>query len=695
MTSALIVRRPPQLLRLPSTLLQRTRDSLEVMLDRIAIRIPPPARVSTLQWLTENFHLPETGADLPGAYNPDYVPYLWGVFAALDDPLARLVVMQKAAQIGWTFGLIGWLGKRIHVEPSAIIALFPKDGTAREFSDEKLVPAIKASPVLAALVDVTTSRKDGNRALFKRFPGGFLKLAGSHSVSNVKSTPAPIVIVEEPDDTKENVKEQGDSLRLVRERLKRFRAGKMVLGGTPSVAGLSRVEEYMSISTQRVLPIECHGCGDSHVLDWENVSWLSDEEANHPVFGTALTDTAIYACPHCGEAWDDYTRQQNILETVRKARESGDPYCGWVTTTEVSGGVEGFKELNELYVCLPGTRLADVARDFLEAEHQAAQGDENARIVFVNSKLGRPYEYQGDQDTADTLRERALDYAEMVCPRDGLIVTVGIDVQHDRLAVIIRAWGRGEESWLLYWGELPASQTCVDKNDPVWAALDKLLFSPVKHDAGGAVMVSAISIDCSDGGTSDAVYEWVRTRNRKHPRMLIMAVKGSSAQQDPEIFTHPRQKSVDHRRPDKQTKADRRGVRVFLVGTNKAKDWLASHMKLGGTGPGRWHFYQGVRTDYFEQITAEVKAPHRSIRNRKIWQLRSGRRNEGTDCEVYALHAARGVRVHLKKPAEWDALAAQIQQSDLFAEAVAPALPAVRRAAGKSGNLIGYEGSWL
>ena len=123
----------------------------------------------------------------------------------------------------------------------------------------------------------------------------------------------------------------------------------------------------MNLSSQRVLPIVCHGCGDSHVLDWLNVSWLNSEDGTHPVFGKALPETATYACPHCGEAWDDYQRQSNVLDTVRKARDSGDQYCGWVPTADISGGVEGFKELNELYVCLPGTRLADVVRDYLEA----------------------------------------------------------------------------------------------------------------------------------------------------------------------------------------------------------------------------------------------------------------------------------------------------------------------------------------
>lgn len=635
----------------------------------------PPKKVPTREWLAKYFQLPAAGADHPGPYDPDYVPALWGIFHALDNPADKVVVLMKAAQVGWTYGLVGHIGKRIHTDPSPIIILFPKDGSARDFGDEKFKPAVEATPVLAERIDVSGSRKTGQRANYKVFPGGFLKLVGSNSVSNVKSTPAPLVIVEEPDDTNESVADQGDSIRLVRERLKRYRTGKLVLGGTPSVKGISRVEEHIELSDKRVLPIRCHECGESHVLDWDNVTWLSREDGReHTVYGSALPETALYACPHCGTPWDDWRRQENVRQTVRAAYESGDPYCGWERTTEYTG-VTGFQELNELYVCIPGTRLADVVRDHLQAEHDARLGDESGRIVFTNSKLGRPYEYRDENATEDELRAVARDYPELVSPMGGLIVTAGIDVQHNRLAVILRAWGRNEESWLLYWGELPASHSCVDKNDPVWNALDKLLFAAIKHESGRNLFVDAITIDSGDGQTNDAVYHWVRTRSASHSTALIMAGKGSSLQQDPEIFVPPRQK-VDHHRPDRRTKADRHGVQVYIVGTNKAKDWIAGQAKIEVQGRGRWHHYRDVRADYYSHLTAEVKAPHKSIRFRRVWQLKSGRSNEGLDCEGYSLHAARGKRVHLLTARQWDDIEQRLLQADLFEIATDPLAPA-------------------
>lgn len=633
------------------------------MMERVATKWRLPRKVPTLQWLRENYRLPDEGAALPGPYNPDYVPYFWGIFAALDDEATPLVVMQKAAQIGWTFGLIGWIAKRVDISPSPIIMLFPKDGSAREFSDEKLTPAIKATPLLTDKIDVSTSRKSGNRSLFKNFPGGFIKLVGSNSISNVKSTPAPLVIVEEPDDTSDNIKSQGDAIRLVKERLKRYRNGKLVLGGTPSVKGLSRVEEHIDLSDQRVLPIACHDCGEKHVLDWQNVTWLTrDTGVAHPVYGMADPDTASYACPHCGSIWDDWERQQNIINTVKQAAEDGDPMYGWVPTVETSGIVAGFKELNELYVCIPGTSLSDVVRDYLEAVYDSERGDQTGLVVFQNSKLGRPYEYQSNAPETDELEERAWDYEELTVPAGGLILTAGIDVQHDRLAVIIRAWGRGEESWLVYWGELYAKNTTIDPKDPVWKELDALLFTPRQHEKGFGLIVSSVSMDASDGQTSDAVYSYVRPRQRRG----VMAIKGASQNQiDKEIFSRP--KDIDHKT---KTKASKHGLKVYIVGTHKAKDLLIGdhgRITLTGSGPGRMHWYRDVRADYYEQLTSEVKAPHRSMRGKFIWQEKSGVRNEGLDCEVYALHAARAIKVHLRMDDWWDELEKRLSQQDLFA----------------------------
>lgn len=640
--------------------------NLQNVSELIASNLEPQPPEPIADWAQTHFRLPAEGADKPGPYDLQYAPYLFGIFAAFDDPNVGEIYTMKAAQVGWTFGLVALLGKKIDTEPCAMVVMFPKEDAAREFNDEKFEPSIRSTPRLSRLIDVSKTRSKDNRALFKKFPSGFLKLVGSKSISSVKSTPAKLVIVEEPDDATSNLKDQGNSIALLWERTKRIRNSKRVLGGTPSVKGLSKVEEHILKSDQRVLPIHCHDCGDAHVLDWENVSWLQSDHTEHEIYGFSLPDTAVYVCPHCGSGWDDYQRKKNIRDTVNQAIEAGDPKCGWVATAEFHGAA-GFKELSELYSCLPGAGVVDLVRDYLAAEYKAGAGDETDKVVFVNSKLGRPYEYEDDNANAEQLKEKALEYEELVVPKAGLILTVGVDIQHDRLAIIIRAHGRGEESWLVLWKEISASVGCSDKSDPVWSELESIVYGAIKHETGSDIYASAVSIDTSDGNTNDAAYHFVRRMSKKYPRVLTMAIKGSSAQTDPEIFVTPKAKGVDHVNPKKQSKADKHGLKVFIVGTNKAKDLIASRLKLDGIGSGRFHYYKDVRLDYYDQMTGEVKAPHRSIKGRKVWQQKAGRAIEAWDCEVYALHASRARRIHLMTPRQWDALEEKLNQNDLFA----------------------------
>jgi len=631
-----------------------------------ALQFNPPKDQPTAEYIENEFYLPAEAGVLHGLYEFYYTPYFLGVAAALDDPEVKEVDLMKAAQIGWTFFLLAFIFKRITGRPMPIMVLFAKEGDGKSFHDEKLVPAIRANEAVARLVDVETAKKSGNRWNHKGFPGGFLKLVASNSPGNVKSTSSVgLAVVEEPDDTSDDVKGQGDAIGLLEERVKRYPGSKTVVGGTPSLKGLSKTEQRLKQTDQRVLPIVCHECGESHVLDFEHITYLTGSpeagDIPHEVYGYAKPETAKYACPHCAGMWDDHQRKENIRRTVYEAVERGDPMCGWVATAPFYGKA-GFMELSELYACLPGTTMADLVRERLAAEKLADAGDPKQLIKFVNQKQGRAYEYRTDLPEADKLRERCEDYRELVIPAGGLMLFLTVDVQHDRIALILRAWGRGEESWLVLWTEIAAQSGTSDKTDAVWAELDRILFGTYAHAKGYRLRVSAASIDSSDGQTNDAVYNYVRTRKKRFAKLL--AIKGST-NVDAEILTAPRKIDLN----TQSTKASRYGLQVYQVGVTKAKDLLFERLKVTGHGPGRMHFYKGVRADYFDQLLAEVKAPSRKHGGKKVYQKKAGAANEALDCEGYQIHLARYMRLHLKSPSDWDDIEAGLMQVDLLAEA--------------------------
>lgn len=585
---------------------------------------------------------------LPGPYNPDITPWVAGMHEALDDPKVVKVVARKSAQVAWTDGvLLNYIAKRIAVDPCAMIVMFAKELAAKEFNDEKFSPMVEVTPALSKIIRMDSRRNSDNKQLFKAFPGGYLKLVTSQSPSSVKSTPAPVVAVEEPDDCNANIKGQGDTIKLLEERTKTFPVRKIIFGGTPTIEGLSRVDAAYKASDKRQFFVPCPHCGELQTLKWEQVRWEENPDLSHEVYGTADPETAVYVCEHCGSVWTEHQRH----EAVKKGK--------WIATAPFDG-VAGFA-INELYSPFPASRLPEIVKKYLEADHKLNEGDDSLMRSFLNNQLGIPYVYRSGLPEADELEKRAEDYEEFTVPNGGLILTAGVDVQHDRLAVIIRAWGRDEESWLVFWGEI-FGDTMV-KESGAWIDLDALLKRRFKHACGAELGITAVSIDSSDGQTSDAVYSFVRARRS----LNFMAIKGSSSDKA-EIYSTPRQ-SIDE---GKKNKAARYGVRPYIVGVDRAKDlWLGvdengGRIRLKGRGPGRVHWYKTVRHDYWQQITSEVKAPHPHIKHRRIWQLKSGVRNEALDCEIYALHAARSQKLHLWKQSRWEQEEARLRQLDIL-----------------------------
>ncbi|CAG2129185.1 hypothetical protein LMG26411_00133 [Cupriavidus numazuensis] len=670
---------------MPSTMKRMTTTAKRALRTAVSCWALPP-RMNALEWARKYRYLSSIEADRAGKYDPEVTPYLcWpgNPLEALDDPSVIEVCCQKSAQVAWTSGVLGnVLGKWIDLDPSPILGLFPKEGAAKEYMAEKFEPMVTATARLRQAVDLR-SRKSQQRMLFKRFRGGFLKLVGSNSPSSVKSSPIPRIFIEEPDDCNLNLRGQGDSIKLAKERTKTFRRSrvKIVIGGTPTVEGTSTIAAEMELSDKRVGMVPCHHCGEEHALSFDNLKCPEDPDASHPIFGNKVPEKAYYVCPHCGGIWNDAEKRRN----VRGGR--------WMATAPFNG-IAGYF-INELYSPFPGSTMPTLMENWLTALHHLAMGDESKLVAFTNSSKGEAYSFKGDQAKPEQLADRAKDYQPRTVPAGGLVLVMGVDVQPDRLEVIIRAYGRGEESWLVLYERLYGQTGLI--SDDCWNQLDKLLFGKYRNERGFALGIGAASIDSSDGNTSDAVYKYVRSRQgRGVPH--VMAIKGARSP-DAEIFRKPGPVLETNK---KNTKAARYGVSVFMVGVGRAKDLLIGErgrVSLEGKGPGRFHVYKSVIADYYEQLLAEVKAPVRQQNGHviRVWQKKVGKRNEALDCEVYALHATRAAKVHLMQERDWSILESRLSQGGLFDEPEAveapPEPPATTAASAESEDAADDEPS--
>lgn len=656
------------------------QSALDKMLRRVFAEMAPREHLDIIQWAERHRILSrEETNDYAGAYCMDNTPSLRGILASCGDRNSRRVVVQKAAQAGYTAGVVcNVLGYHIHWKPCVQVVMFPRAQSAKDFDAEKFAPMVRATPALSKCIRLK-SRTDGNSTTRKHYAGGLAKFVASNSPSDVKSTSAKVRIVEEPDDTNKDVKGQGNAIALLRERGKTIRESFELIGGTPTAKGASEIEKEMRTTDQRRFMVACHHCGDRHEVEWEYVNipglHLSDEDLRAPdletrwpareVYGRARWEDAFYACPHCGGLWSDAERVANIRASARVA-----PLYGWEATAESAD--PGYY-CNELQSIFEGSYVPILAEKFLRAQHLMDKGDPTEMVAFWNSTRGMVWEYKGELPEEDELAARAEKYQEWTTP-GGCIPVLSIDVQHDRLAVTCWVVGRGEEMWLAYWGEL-YGQTVV-AHQGAWIDLAQMLSQTVTHATGAALRIYAVGIDCSDGQTSDASYAFVRQHNR-HDRP-VLALKGASETEGKvEIWTPP--KAID---PNlRSTKASRFGVQIHIVGTAKAKDLIlgwaqeGGRVRLDGNGAGRMHWYDGVRADFYEQLLGEMKVPSRLNPKRRYWKPRTDRRNEALDCTVYALYLSRHLRLHLRRNVQWDLDDMRLRQGDLLSDIAPPPAP--------------------
>lgn len=658
--------------------------ALNAMWARVFAHARPRPPLTPLQWAeTYRYLSSEENPDYVGRFSSDNIPALRGVLAAAGDPAVRRIVGQKSAQIAWTAGVVCTvLGYYAHWNPAVQVVMFPREKSAKDFDAEKFAPMVQATPALSNLIKLK-SRSAGNSTTRKHYPGGLIKFVASNSPSDVKSTSAKVRIVEEPDDVNKDVKGQGNTIALLRERGKTIRNTLEIVGGTPTAKGASEVEKEMRTTDQRRFLVPCHHCGERHELDWQHVTIpglnLADDELKsldidvrwpeREVYGRARWEDAFYACPHCGGIWTDAERCANIRTAANIA-----PNHGWEPTAASPDRGYYFNELQSVF---EGSFVPVLAEKYLTAHHEFERGEPEKMVAFWNSSRGLPWEYKGELPEEDELAARVEKYQEWSCPTGGIYPVLSVDVQHDRLAVTCWVVGRGEEMWLAYWGEV-YGQTVV-AHQGAWLELEQLLSHPVKHLASGVTLrIAAVGIDCSDGQTSDASYAFVRRHHRGD--RPVLALKGASETEGRvEIWTPPKPIDPNHR----GTKASRWGVQIHIVGAAKAKDLIlgwaqeGGRVRLTGNGPGRMHWYEGVRGDFFEQLLGEMKVPSRLNHNKRYWKARTDRRNEALDCTVYALYLSRHLRLHLRRQIQWDLDDTRLRQGDLLnSDETLPLLPA-------------------
>jgi phage terminase large subunit GpA-like protein len=576
----------------------------------------PDPLLTVSEWADKHRFLSQKAASEPGRWRTSRTPYLKEIQDELSasSPTERIVFM-KGAQVGGTEAGNNWLGYVIHHAPGPMLFVQPTVDMAKKLSKQRLAPMIAESPVLAALISPTRERDSGNTMLMKEFRGGVLMVTGANSAVGLRSMPIRYLFLDEVDAYPGDVDGEGDPVQLAERRTTTFARRKIFLVSTPTIKDVSRIEKEYLASDQRRFYVPCPHCDNMDWMRWQNIKWEGEDYR-----------TATLACEACGCLIEEHHKTDMLNRGEWRATAGGD-------------GTKGY-HLSSLYSPLGWKSWASIVKEFY-----ASKNDPMLLKVWVNTILGETWEEEYSAKIgAEALSERAEEYALLTVPDKGLLLTAGVDVQDNRLAVTVRAWGKDEESYLVNWLEIFGDPSDMSSSGP-WAQVDNVLQQPYQRLNGGEAMhIRATAVDTGGHFTHEA-YIFCRARKKRR----VIAIKGSSTPGKPAIGKPSRQ-DVNFK-----NQTIKKGVDLWLIGTDTIKATIYGRLKQpAGEGAGVYHFPLGVTEEYYKQLTAEKQiTKYFKGFPRREWIKKDGARNEALDCEVYAYAALQYFYTRVNRNTLW------------------------------------------
>jgi phage terminase large subunit GpA-like protein len=393
--------------------------------------------------------------------------------------------------------------------------------------------------------------------------------------------------------------------------------------------------------------ITCPHCGVEHPLTWGKKN--EDEELASGIKWDAEDPegTVRHVCPHCRGSITqaDYLRLWHAgcwVSECGNYRAHQSPYR-W---TDGQGNAllrpPRHVAFHVWTAYSPQTTWAAIVRQFLQCVVAKRGGDKAPLEGFINETLGETWEEHVEKEDAHALMKRGEDYPLRRVPVGGLQLVAGVDVQDKRWEITVWAIGRGEEMWAVDYqvidGNL-ADETEWEKR------LHPYLQTTFTHTHGAPMKIAAAAID-TGGHYTHQSYNFCR----QHVGHKYFAIKGDSADGKP-IKSRSSSQDVNFR-----GRIIKAGVKLWMVGTDTAKDLFFGRLKVTQPGPGYVHFSKHLPVEWFNGLTSEVRKSIKTSKGETHRWVKTAARNEALDTTVYALFCSQALDHFKMTDAQWTRL---------------------------------------
>lgn len=588
--------------------------AIESIVQRTTRRLlapKPPLRLS--QWAEQYRVIPRGTSHYSGPWRNALAPHMVEPMDAVTDPSIEIVIYMGPAQAGKTDAMVSnTIGYFMHYDPSPVILVMPIDTLVESYSKERLKPMIRETPALAELVNVNAKRDSSMKIDEIIYPGGSLFIGSGAAATTYVQRARRVGIMDDLDQIAQEIKNQGDPVTLLMKRTETYPDRKLIFCSTPTDEN-SHIMRLYRQGDRRESRVPCPECGEYQSLVSERFIFEHEERR-------VIPDSVFYPCAHCDakipHTQADWMRARIRYERLRKT--------GRIASFTVKGGnyEAGWKP------------WPAILTELLEAKEK-----QDTYKTFWNVSLNRVWENQREVPDWERLATRSQLFERGDVPREALVLTLGVDVQHDRLEALLVGWGRNRQRYViqhyLFAGD-PA-------NDSTWEPVSTLIRQT------WPVPLLCTAVDSSDGVTSPHVYRFVREQQSDR----VIAVKGSSRHMETYVDSA---RQIDLRLSGARASS---GVKVWMVGTGfiKSELYSAFRMKPAEPLPAGWiHFAQGFSPEFYQQAVSETLATKRINGAMRTRWIKIRERNEILDLLVYTTAAAAARGWHTWTDAHWDQL---------------------------------------
>lgn len=411
----------------------------------------------------------------------------------------REVVIVKGARLGLTKCLYNAIGYHIEHNPSMVGMYLPDPSAVKNYSGGPWVKWLEAQPSLRGLVSSEISSDGKSSSTRKLFPGGMLMFLSASLGRDLASYGWRLILSDEVDLFPDNIKNEGNVVKLIRNRAREFSDAIIVWNSTPrSTYENSKIWKLYSESDQRRFLVRCKSCGTHQYLD------LKQFRVKEPYQDSG------FECIKCGHLMTESEKQQMIDEGYwrpNKKKKDSTP------------GIAGFY-LPSFYAIGPTTTWPMLAR----ARDQAGY-DKEALTVWLNTVAGlpsssaresavKPHEIIGAAKSSGYV---SIQSPEQPIPDPISLITYGCDVQSSKTKgrLEISVWGFSRtHDYLL--------NTFVVEGDPesdsLWEGLKAVSdVTYVTENKKKQIRPHYVFIDCGDGKLTNRVYTVCRSNYTWHP----------------------------------------------------------------------------------------------------------------------------------------------------------------------------------